>query len=284
MLTELDRIVIATRYRQPVVRALGDVLGAELVGSDHLPFWSAHRTTLRAGLGEIEVLEPSGVGALAESVGRRGPGLFAVGFASADPGKFRAHLETLSVPFDEHGGQLFLTSDRGVDLPGLNLVFTPAREREPAGLLKHFCAATVLSRALVPSDALSRILGGASSPPVPVRQALPGFTGAVLRLGERRASQLAVLEPWGRDTPIGQFFFRHGAGIYVASALSEQLAELRERLRSLGHAAPARSADGLVLIPTELLGGARLAVFRDAAACASWDVASAVFDVQAGWG
>src|SRR5688572_136671 len=127
MLTGLDRIVVAAHYRPPVVQALSNVLGAEVVGRDHLPFWSAERTTLRAGVSEIEVLEPKGVGAVADFIGRRGPGLFAVGFASADPEKFRAHLEAQGALFAEHECQLFLTSDKGVDLPGLNLVVTPAK-------------------------------------------------------------------------------------------------------------------------------------------------------------
>ncbi|MGH7352067.1 MAG: hypothetical protein ACREJJ_06785, partial [Candidatus Methylomirabilales bacterium] len=84
MLTGLDRVVVAARYRRPVVQALRRVLGAEVAGRDHLPFWSAERTTLRAGVSEIEILEPKGVGAVADFIGRRGPGLFAVGFASTD--------------------------------------------------------------------------------------------------------------------------------------------------------------------------------------------------------
>jgi hypothetical protein len=103
MLTDLDRIVVGVRHRRPVVDALRRVLGAEVVSHDHLPLWSANRTTLRVGISEIEVLEPKGVGALADFVGRRGPGLFAVGFASADAEKFRAHLETQGVFFEEHG-------------------------------------------------------------------------------------------------------------------------------------------------------------------------------------
>jgi hypothetical protein len=283
MLTDLDRIVIATRYRRPVVQALSQALGAEVVGGDRLPFWSAHRTTMRAGVSEVEVLEPSGVGALADFVGRRGPGLFAVGLATADREKFRAHLEARGVLFEEHGDQLFLTSDRGVDLPGLNLVFTPARKREAAGLLKRVCAATLLFRADEPSDALIRVLGVPSSRLSRVRQSVPGFTGAVIHFGEGPMSHVAALEPWGKDTPIGQFFFRHGPGIYLASAMSEQLAAIRDRLGSLGHAAPVRAGDGLLLIPSQLLGGARLAVFGQAAGCSSWDVTSPVFDAQAAW-
>jgi len=283
MLTGLDRIVVAARYRQPVVDALRRILGAEVVGRDHLGIWSAQRTTLRVGISEIEVLEPKGVGAVANFIGRRGPGLFAVGFASADLKLFRTHLEAQGVYFDERERQIFLTSDKGVDLPGLNLVVTAAREREPAGLLERLCGATLLHRALEPGGALRRILGVHSSRQSEVRQAFPGFTGTAIRLGEGLANHLAILAPWGNATPIGRFFYRYGSGIYLASAVSEKLAAIRERLGSSGHPAPTRSAEGPLLIPSGLLGGARLAVFARAAECSGWDVSSPLFDAQRAW-
>ena len=286
MLTGLDRIVVATRYRRPVVHALRRILGAEVVGTDDLPVWSAKRTTLRVGISEIEVLEPKGVGALADFIGRRGPGLFAVGFASAAPEEFRAHLETQGVSFEKYERQLFLTSDKGVDLPGLNLVITPAEEREPAGLLQRLCGATLLHRDVKPGDtgdALVRVLGVRSSRLSTVSQAIPGFTGTLIHLGEGLTSYLAILAPWGKGTPIARFFFRGGPGIYLASAMSEMLPAIRERLGSDVHAAPTRPTEDLLLIPSQLLGGARLAVFAGAAGCSSWDVSSPVFNAQQAW-
>ena len=283
MLTDLDRIVVAARYRQPVVHTLRRILGAEVVGRDRLDLWSAERTTLRVGISEIEVLEPKGVGAVANFIGRRGPGLFAVGFASADLKEFSAHLETQRVYFHERNRQIFLTSDKGVDLPGLNLVVTAAEKRAPAGLLERLCGATLLHRAVEPGgETLLRILGVRSSRRSKVRQAIPGFTGTAIRLGEG-TSHLAILAPWGNATPIGQFFYRYGSGIYLASAMSEKLAEIRERLGSDADAAPTRPADASLLIPSRLLGGARLAVLAHAAGCSGWDVASPLFDAQRTW-
>jgi hypothetical protein len=187
------------------------------------------------------------------------------------------------VLFAEHECQLFLTSDKGVDLPGMNLVVTPAKEREPVGLLKRLCGATLLHRAVERGGAVARILGARSSRLSKLRQAIPGFTGTVIRIGEGLTSHLAILAPWGNTTPIGRFFFRHGTGIHLASAMSDQLTPIRERLASLGHTAATRSADDPLLIPSRLLGGARLAVFARAAGCASWDVSSPMFDTQRAW-
>jgi hypothetical protein len=269
MLTDLDRIVVAARERMPVVHELRRVLAAEIVGRDRLPLWSAKRTTLRAGISEIEVLEADGVGTLADFLGRRGPGLFAVGFASAALEEFRAHLEALGVFFQEYERQLFLTSDTGVDLPGLNLVFTAAKKREPAGLLKRLCGATLLHREAKPGGPLLRILGVGSSQLSTVSQAIPGLSGTLIRLGEGLTNHLAILMPWDKHTPIGRFFLHNGPRIYMASAQSEKLHAIRERLGSSTYAAPTQSAEAPLSIPSRLFGGARLALCEDAAACSN---------------
>jgi hypothetical protein len=273
VLTDLDRIVVAARERRPVVRALHRLLGAEVVSDGHLPIWAAKRTTLRAGAGEIEVLSPKGVGAVADFIGRRGPGIFAIGFAAAELEKFRSHLEAQAVFFEEAAGQLFLTSDQGVDLPGLNLVVTPTQVRAPIGLLQRFCGATFLHRFADP-DRLLRILGARPSQISGVDQRVPGFAGNVIRVGH--GSHLAILAPWGWDGSIARCFYQRGPRIYLVSAMTEQLAVIRERLASLGRALPIPSPDGSLVLPPRLLGGVRLALLPSEASCSRFDIASSV--------
>lgn len=275
MLTDLDRIVVAVRERErrPVVRALERLLGAEVVSDGHLPLWAAQRTTLRAGAGEIELLSPKGVGAVANFIGRRGPGLFAIGFATAKLEKFRSHLEAQAMFFEEAGGQLFLTSDKGVDLPGLNLVVTPTEVRTPVGLMQRFCGATFLHRFADP-DRLLRILGARPSQLSSVGQLVPGFTGSVIHVGHR--SHLAMLAPWGRDGSIARCFYQRGPGIYLVSAMTEELDAIRDRLASLDRASPTPSADGSLVLSRRLLGGIRLALLPGESPCSRFDIASSV--------
>ena len=140
MLTDLDRIVVAVRERErrPVVRALERLLGAEVVSDGHFPLWAAQRTTLRAGAGEIELLSPKGVGAVANFIGRRGPGLFAIGFATAKLEKFRSHLEAQAMFFDENDvvGRV-PPSDSGRHLEALKLRHARLRPDEDSGGLRQ---------------------------------------------------------------------------------------------------------------------------------------------------
>jgi hypothetical protein len=283
LLTELDRIVIASRDGRQVVQGLCRVLGAEVIGQDQLPVWSAARTTLRAGVSEIEVLEPRGVGALADFMGRRGQGLFAVGLASADPEAFRAHLRAQGALFEQHGRQTFLTADKGVDLPQLNLVVTPAEEREPAGLLQRLWSATLLHHSLEGDHGLIRVLGERVSDVSEVRPTSSRLGATVIQFGTRRSSRLSILSPRGRDTPIERFFVRYGGGVYMASAISAELGAIDERLQYWRVATPERSVEDPVLIPSRLLGGTRLAVFPGGSECPRWDVAARTFQAERAW-
>jgi hypothetical protein len=284
LLTELDRIVVAAFDRGHVIEGLCKVLGAEVVGRDQLPVWSAARTTLRAGISEIEVLEPRGVGALADFMGRRGPGLFAVGLASADPERFRAHLQAQGVFFEQHGQQLFLTADKGIDLPHLNLVITPAEKREPAGLLERLWSATLLHRSVEREETLTRVLGERVSDVSEVSPISSQLGQSFIQFGRGRTSQLSILSPRGRETPVDRFFVRYGGGIYMASAFSAELTAIDERLRHWRVPVPERSAEEPLLIPSELLGGARLAVFPSAIGCTRGNVAARVFEAERAWG
>ena len=283
-LTELDRIVVASRDRRQVAEGFCRILGAEVVGHDQLPVWSASRTTLRAGISEIEVLEPRGVGALADFMGRRGPGLFAVGLASADSEKFRAHLQAQGVFFEQHERQLFLTADKGIDLPPLNLVITPAEKREPAGLLQRLWSATLLHRSVECERPLLRVLGKRMPDVSEVRPTFSRLGATVIQFGRGRSSHLSILSPRGKETPIERFFLRYGGGIYMASAMSAELTAIDERLRYWRVAAPERSAEDPLLIPSPLLGGARLAVFPAAMECPLWNVAARGFEAEGAWG
>lgn len=273
MLTHLDRIVLAVRERRPVVRALQRLLDAELVSHGPLPVRAAERTVLRAGIGEIEVLSPKGVGPVADFIGRNGPGVFAVGFATDEMEKFRSHLEVQAVSFEESDDQLLVTSDKGADLPGLNLVFTAARLRGSIGRLQRFCGATLLHRFVEP-ESLLRILGVHHSQISRVETT--GFTGSVIHLGHGLLNHLAILAPSGLESAIARSFYQRGPGIYQVSAVTEQQPVARKRLATRRRTDPCPSADGTAPLTSRLLGDVRLALLPSSPPCSSRDIPSSL--------
>ena len=70
-------------------------------------------------------------------------------------------------------------------------------------------------------------------------------------------------------------------GIFLAKAVSEALPAIRERLAADGYPSAGRSGDDPLIIPAELLGGARLAVFATGEGCSSWNSSSPTWDAPA---
>ena len=72
MLLTIDRVQIATPDAKSAAEMWRRRLGAEQVSADRVRGLGAKRVTLRAGTGEIELLEPEGNGVVADELARRG--------------------------------------------------------------------------------------------------------------------------------------------------------------------------------------------------------------------
>jgi hypothetical protein len=150
------------------------------------------------GSSEVEVLEPHGVGRVADFLGRSGPGLFAAGFATPEPEVLAAHLRGLGRCVDQEGDQLFLSA-AGLGLPGLHAVVTREEERKPAGLLRGVYEVTSLA-----SDASDFAV---------------------------RAARIEVVSPFDDAKTMGRYFRRKGPRYYMAYAEADDTSAVRERLR-----------------------------------------------------
>ena len=119
MLTQVDRLQVAVADRRDAVECYERLFDARRLTEDRVAWLGADRTVLRLGSSEVEVLEPHGVGRVADFLGRSGPGLFAAGFATPEPEALAAHLRALGRSVDQEGDQLFLSA-AGLGLPGLH--------------------------------------------------------------------------------------------------------------------------------------------------------------------
>src|SRR5271163_590874 len=110
MLTEIDRVLVATPDAEAAAKEWRNLVGAEDVGKDRVAYVSAHRITLRAGTSDIELLEPDGEGLLASELKRRGRAhLFAAGASSPDPGKVADHARRAGAQCSAEGGRHSIT-------------------------------------------------------------------------------------------------------------------------------------------------------------------------------
>lgn len=257
MLTRVDRLQVTASDRRDVAECYERLLDAEVVREDRIQVLAARRTVLRLGTSEIEVLEPDGVGRVADFMGRFGEGLFAAGFASRDPGALAEHLRRQGRPLVEEGEQLFL-SPAGLGLPGLHAVVSPEQERERVGLLRGLYEVTSLvADAAAAALRIARVFGLDSSRFTPIHSDQYGYAGVLTLFHSDALDRIEVITPFDEGKTMGRYFRRKGPRLYMAYAETDDLVAVRQRLaaRAAGHwSGAADEADNLFVHPAALHG------------------------------
>ncbi|HME73678.1 MAG TPA: VOC family protein [Myxococcota bacterium] len=230
MLTQLDRVQLVVSDRNRAVVAFTQLLGAALVRQDAVRALGALRSVLRVGRSEVEILEPDGVGAVAEFLKQTRGGLFAAGFTTADPAALRSHLAARGVEVAEAGGQLLLRSE-ALGVPGLRAVISAEAELEPAGLLDRLYEATLLGSDWKRSaERIAEQLALDSRSFVSIHSAEYGYEGVLTLFHPARLDRLEVVTPLDVAKTMGRFFERRGPSLYMCYAESNDTGALRARL------------------------------------------------------
>lgn len=259
MLERVDRIQVAVRDAERAVAIWGEAVGAEPVREDALETLRSHRTVLRLGEGEVELLLPTGPGAVADHLGAWGEGIFAAGFSVGDLGAMREQLADAGVRWTEEGEQIFV--DAG-ETRGLGAVLTPTRPLGSAapGLIRRLYEVTHLVRSWKQAqEAHVRIFGLDATRFQDISSSEYGYTGSLLLFDPpQRLDRIELAEITDPERAMGRFFRRRGEAIYMAYAECDDLRPLVERLRARGDrfATPAGDVDppNLFIHPRSLTG------------------------------
>lgn len=266
MLTRVDRIQVVVADRHATAPAYARLLGTEVACEDRVRVLGARRTILRLGTSEVELLEPDGAGVAADFLSRTKGGLFAAGFATAEVGKLRAHLQSRGVSIVEEGGQLFLSPEE-LRLPGLRAVISAEANLRSTGLVHHLYEATLLvdDFAGVVRDTAATF-GLEPSHFVPIGSPEYGYEGVLTLFHPDRLDRIEIVTPNDPAKTMGRFFAGRGPCLYMCYAEADDLLPIRARL--LEHAPndwtgprDATVLDNLFIHP-KMLGGMMLGLSR----------------------
>ncbi|HEX5377864.1 MAG TPA: hypothetical protein VFW47_04790 [Phenylobacterium sp.] len=223
MLTEIDRLLLATPDAEAAAAKWRDRLGAVEVGRDTLPSLGARRLILRAGTSDIEILEPDGTGAIEAALKRRGRAhLYAAGAASPDPGKVAEVARASGAAHRAEDGRHYLTLT--IEGAPIEFVISPQARREPAGRIDFLYEATVL--AADQAGAVARIrdaFGLDESSFTTITSETFGYTGVLTLFEKGRLHRFEVITPIDPDKTMGRYHAREGTGFYMAFAESRDL-------------------------------------------------------------
>jgi hypothetical protein len=264
MLYRVDRIQMTARNALEVGERWMALLDATYVHSDRVDALAGRRVTVQVGDSLVEILEPTGHGIVASHLERGCGGPLAVGVTTRDMGALRGHLEALGIPVLEMGEQLFL-SDDALEIPGLSVVVSPEEDRPTVGLMKNLYEATHLTDDAARSAAeIARVFGLDSSAFVPIQSENYGYDGTLTLFDPERLDRVETIYPFDGAKTMGRFFGRFGPSMYMCYGETDDLAAVRERLKSIAPddwTGSDDNDDGLFIHP-KALGGVMLGVSR----------------------
>lgn len=270
MLTEIDRVQLATLDANVAAEKWRGLLGAEEIRRDKVACLGARRVTLRAGASDIEILEPDGTGLVDSELKRRGRAhLFAAGAASPDPARVVKHAKEAGAKHVEENGRHYLT----VTIEGAPIRFVISGEevREPVGDLDFLYEVTLLAADQTGAVGQIRdVFGLDETHFTTITSEHFGYTGVLTLFREGTLHRFEVITPIDKQKTMGRFHAREGTSFYMAFAESARMAHIERKAKRVDAGitvdrpegrAITRTADQLWLHPPSL-GGMMLGVSR----------------------
>lgn len=268
MLTEVDRLLVATPDAAAAAAAWSSVLGAEEVMAGPASGLGASRRVLRAGRSDIEFLQPDGTGPIADALARRGRAhVWAAGAASPDPEAVARTARAAGARVEAEDGRVHVELE--IEGAPIRFVISPEAERTPAGRLDFLYEATVL--AADQAGAVGKIrdaFGLDENVFTTITSEMFGYTGVLTLFQAGRLHRFEVITPIDRDKTMGRFHAREGACFYMGFAEASDVLDIERQIPASGVTVdrpegrrPDQSPDQVWIHPPTL-GGVMLGVSR----------------------
>ena len=223
MLTEVDRLLVATPDAAAGVNAWKRVLGAEEVRRDSVPGLGAVRTVVRAGRSDVEFLQPDGTGPIADALARRGRAhVWAAGAASTDPAAAARIARSAGARVEAEGDRYHVELE--IEGAPIRFVVSPEAERQPAGRLDFLYEATVLAADQAGAVAKIRDAFGLDETGfTTITSELFGYTGVLTLFRPGQLHRFEVITPIDPTKTMGRYHAREGASFYMGFAEASDL-------------------------------------------------------------
>jgi len=226
VLTDIDRVLLAAPDAAAAAQCWKERVGAVEVSHDRLTSLGAKRVTMRAGTSDIEILEPDGVGVVADELRRRGRAhLFAAGASSPDAAAVAAAAKGEGASCSAADGRHYVTLT--VEGAPIRFVISSESRREPAGLLDFLYEVTVLAANQAAAvDQIARSFALDRSSFTNITSETFGYTGVLTLFEAGRLHRFEVITPTDMDKTMGRYYRREGACFYMAFAESARMSAI----------------------------------------------------------
>jgi len=235
MLTKLDRIQLAVPDASEAAQTFAEYFESSAVREGELPHLKAHMTVICLGDSEVELLEPTGEGAVKDFVDTWGGGLFGVGFTTPDMGDMLTRIIQNQAQMTMVGDRIHLEPH---STTGLRTVISPAPDTQAVsvGVLSHIYEVTnPVSDLQAATDYYTDLFGLDTEKFNPISSDQYGYTGTLTLFDPpTRLDRIEVTQITNYDAAMGRFHQRRGNGLYMCFAEVDDFPALHERLESAG--------------------------------------------------
>ena len=236
MLERADRLALAVRQLDPAIETFRRVFDCEVVGDEKDGEAGARRVTLQWGRDQLELLEPTAPGPVADFIEQGRQGSFAGGFSLTDPGALATQLERQGVRVHDQGGERFVVFPG--DLKGTGVILTKRVERERVGLSDKIWQITyAVPRLEEEVTACGKLFSISDLFTNRYVHEGYGYVGAITWFDARDGGlldSLEYLEPTDTAKAVARFVARTGRGIYMASIETDDIPEIKRRITATG--------------------------------------------------
>lgn len=236
MLERTDRIGLAVPDADAAAETYRRIFDTRIVADEADRIAGARRVTLQWGQDQVELFEPRGEGAAADFLAQGRRGLFAGGFALADPAAVAARLEREGVRVREERPDRYVVLPE--DLDGTGVVLSRRVERDRVGLNDKIWQITYAVPKLREAVArYSRLFGVEDDFTNYYHSDHFGYDGAITWFEARDGGlldSLEYLEPTDAGVAVDRFVKRCGTGIYMCSIETDDIAEIQRRVEAGG--------------------------------------------------
>lgn len=237
MLERLDRVQLAAAQLDDGSAPFVNLLGAEPIGDDVVNCLGALRRTLHVGRSAVEVLAPdpsTPSGAVSEFIGRGGPGLFGAGFSTYNLSGLKKHFDEQGTAYVEEAGQLFLTAE-ATGAHGMPAVVTPSESEELGrkGLIRSIYEITnIVDDHKGVGAQYAQLFKLDAAQFHPIESEMFGYEGTLtLFRPSDRLDRIEVVTVTDESKTMGRFAEKRGESLYMFFAESDEMDEIRARLR-----------------------------------------------------
>jgi hypothetical protein len=233
---QTDRVALVVPNADRVAEDFSAIFATEVVDDTKDDVAVARRVTLQWGHDQVELFEPLGDGPSAEFLKQGRSGLFAGGFALADPAGLASHLEARGVRVHEQGADRFLVLPE--DCQGTGIILTRTEDRSRVGLSDSIWQITYAAPSLDDMcDYYVDLLNMGELYTSRYQSPAFGYDAGVSWFDARDGApldSLEYLEPTKPDTAVDRFVKRNGSGIYMCAIVTDDIPQIRERVEATG--------------------------------------------------